>query len=215
MEVFKVKKDRNYTVINNTVAKDKRLSLKAKGFFLIIMSLPEDWDFSINGIVKITKEGKTAIYSAVKELMKFGYCQRSYNYEKQEGKKVRANVIYTFYEVSNDGESDLNSGNLNLGYLNLDNQPQLNTNNINKVLKRETPASFEIREEAFKKQIIAYSPNYNNETLKGFFNHWTQKNAETDKMRFEEQKYWDLGKRLKSWKSKEIIFNPPKIKPRL
>lgn len=214
MEVFKVKKDRNYTVINNTVARDKRLSLKAKGFFLIIMSLPEDWDFSINGIVKITKEGKTAIYSAMKELINFGYCQRSYQYEKLEGKKVRSNVVYTFYEVSNDRGSDLNSGNLNLGSLNLDNQPQLNTN-INKVLKREALPDFEIKEEAFKKQIKEHSQNYDHEIISAFYNYYTQKNPKTGKMHFQEERYWDTGKRLKAWNTRERKMYPPKKRDRL
>ena len=67
-------KNQDYTTISNVFLRDKRLSLKAKGFLAVIMSLPEDWDFSIKGICSILKEGSTAIYSTIDELKEYGYC---------------------------------------------------------------------------------------------------------------------------------------------
>ena len=58
MAVFKIEKNKNYTVMSNYHLRDKRMSLKAKGLLSFMLSLPEDWDYSINGLVKVSKEGK-------------------------------------------------------------------------------------------------------------------------------------------------------------
>lgn len=74
MAVFKVHKNSNYTVMSNTHLKDRNLSLKAKGLLSIMLSLPEDWDYSINGLVAIcSKEKEHAIKSAINELKTNGY----------------------------------------------------------------------------------------------------------------------------------------------
>jgi hypothetical protein len=91
---IKRNKDGCFTTISNVASRDKRLSLKAKGFLLTIMSLPESWDFSINGMTSIMPEGKKAIYAVIKELIDAGYCQRTRIYEK--GKILC--WVYTFDE---------------------------------------------------------------------------------------------------------------------
>jgi hypothetical protein len=69
-------KDNGYSVINNHCLRNKNISEKAKGVFAIIMSLPDNWDFSINGLISICHGGETAIRSAIKELIEHGYCER-------------------------------------------------------------------------------------------------------------------------------------------
>ena len=66
--VFKIEKNQNYTVMSNHHLRDKNLSLKAKGLLSFMLSLPEDWDYSISGLVSICKEEETAIKTALKEL---------------------------------------------------------------------------------------------------------------------------------------------------
>jgi hypothetical protein len=95
MNRIKVVKDANYTTINNTIIKDKRLSLKAKGLFLTVMALPDDWDFSVSGLITVLKEEKTAVYSALEELKEFNYCR--FNDVRDKGRFI--GVDYTFYEV--------------------------------------------------------------------------------------------------------------------
>ena len=74
MPVFKIHKNNNYTVMSNVHLRDKNLSLKAKGLLSIMLSLPEDWDYSINGLVAICNQEKEhAVNSALKELKKQGY----------------------------------------------------------------------------------------------------------------------------------------------
>ena len=64
MAVFRVVKNKNYTVMSNYHLRDMRLSLKAKGLLSIILSLPENWDYSVHGLSYICKEGADAIRQA-------------------------------------------------------------------------------------------------------------------------------------------------------
>lgn len=75
MKVIKRIKQSNYTTISNSFLRNNELSLKAKAVLATIMSLPDDWDFSIKGLVSIVKEGDTAIRSAINELMAAEYCK--------------------------------------------------------------------------------------------------------------------------------------------
>lgn len=77
MNIITRKRNSNYTTISNVFLRDIRLSCKAKGILAVIMGLPDDWDFSIRGILSITKEGRDAVYSAIKELKDHGYCEVS------------------------------------------------------------------------------------------------------------------------------------------
>lgn len=61
MSVFKIEKNKNYTVMSNYHLRDRNLSYKAKGLLSFMLSLPEDWDYSINGLVAVSKEGVKAI----------------------------------------------------------------------------------------------------------------------------------------------------------
>ena len=73
MSVFKIEKNKNYTVMSNYHLRDKNLSYKAKGLLSFMLSLPEDWDYSINGLVSISKEKVKAIRNILQELQRYGY----------------------------------------------------------------------------------------------------------------------------------------------
>lgn len=72
MNIVRVNKNKEYTTISNIFLKDKNLSLKAKGFLAVVMSLSDNWDFTINGICAILKEGKSSVYTTIYELKKYG-----------------------------------------------------------------------------------------------------------------------------------------------
>lgn len=76
MAVFRVERTQNYTVMSNYHLRDKQLSLKAKGLLSLMLSLPEDWDYTLAGLARISLEGKDAIRAAVVELERAGYVQR-------------------------------------------------------------------------------------------------------------------------------------------
>ncbi len=77
MAVFRVERTNNYTVMSNHHLRDKSLSLKAKGLLSLMLSLPENWDYTLSGLARICMEGKDAIRAAVVELEKAGYIRRS------------------------------------------------------------------------------------------------------------------------------------------
>lgn len=68
-----------FTVLYNSMIKDKRLSLKAKGLFAVMMSRPDGWKFSVSGLAVFTGAGKDTIRSALMELERVGYSLR-YHY---------------------------------------------------------------------------------------------------------------------------------------
>ena len=65
MEVIRVIKNKNYTTISNQLFKNKGISLKAKGLMAYLLSLPNDWNLSINGIVACSKEGRRSIGNTI------------------------------------------------------------------------------------------------------------------------------------------------------
>ena len=76
MAVFRVERTGDYTVMSNFHLKDKRLSLKAKGLLSQMLSLPDDWDYTLSGLCFINRESKDAIRSAINELERAGYIRR-------------------------------------------------------------------------------------------------------------------------------------------
>lgn len=76
MAVFRVERTQNYTIMSNYHLRDKSISLKAKGLLSQMLSLPEDWDYTLTGLAKINQEGKDAIRAAVVELERAGYIYR-------------------------------------------------------------------------------------------------------------------------------------------
>lgn len=82
MAVFRVHKNENYTVLSNYHFKERGMSLKAKGLLSLMLSLPENWDYSAAGLVTLSKDGKDSVNAALKELEKFGYLRRTQAYDE-------------------------------------------------------------------------------------------------------------------------------------
>lgn len=95
MAILRKVKKNNYTTIDNSVFKNKELSLKAKGMLCTMLSLPDDWEFSEIGLTELSNDSRTSIRSALKELMEFGYLTRT-RIRDEKGKL--ANAEYTIYE---------------------------------------------------------------------------------------------------------------------
>ena len=82
LAVFRVEKSSDYTVMSNHHLRNHALSLKAKGLLSQMLSLPEEWDYTLAGLAEINKESKDAIRSAVEELEQAGYIQRRQTQDK-------------------------------------------------------------------------------------------------------------------------------------
>lgn len=133
MAVFKINKSTDYTTMSNYHLKEKEMSLKAKGLLSIMLSLPEEWDYSIAGLVAICQENETAIKSALSELKQFGYIE-IIKLMPNETSTGRIDYVYNIYEKpkqegKKQGTEILPLENQALEILALENQGQLNTNN--------------------------------------------------------------------------------------
>ena len=104
MAVFRVERNRGYTVMSNHHLRNKELSLKAKGLLSQMLSLPEDWDYTLAGLSLINKEKIDAIREAVRELERAGYIVRS---RERDAKGRLRGAEYVIYEQPQPPTSDL------------------------------------------------------------------------------------------------------------
>lgn len=125
MATFKIEKNKNYTVMSNYHLQDKNLTYKAKGLLSFMLSLPEDWDYSMAGLVKISKENIKSIRSGLQELEENKYLVRTRN-QKENGQFF---YDYSIYEIPFDIDPYYQKGNAVLGHTQKD--TQINTNIIN------------------------------------------------------------------------------------
>lgn len=94
MSVIRVNNTKGFTVMSNYHFQDKEISLKAKGLLGLMLSLPSNWDYSINGLVAIVKENKAAVQTALKELEEHKYLKRT----RVQDETGRFDYIYDIYE---------------------------------------------------------------------------------------------------------------------
>ena len=95
MAVFRIEKTRDYTVMANHHLRNTKLSLKAKGLLSLMLSLPEDWDYTTKGLAKICKDGVDSICSTVNELEVHGYVIRE---RIRNAKGQLTDIQYTILE---------------------------------------------------------------------------------------------------------------------
>ncbi|OLR26028.1 DnaD domain-containing protein [Bacillus cereus] len=137
MATFRVNKDKNYTTINNTGLKDKRLSWKAKGILAYILTLPDDWIFFMEEVTKHSKDGIASLKAGMKELKECGYVKR-FPIKGEDGKIIKWEMI--IYEVPQ-VENQLVEKPL-VDNLPVENQPLLSTNKQNNNIQSSSIFSF-------------------------------------------------------------------------
>ena len=94
MAVFRIERTRDYTVMSNHHLRNEKLSLKAKGLLSMMLSLPEDWNYTTRGLAKICKEGVDAIGGALRELETAGYIVRHQLRDRQGRISDTEYIIY-------------------------------------------------------------------------------------------------------------------------
>ena len=149
MSVFRIHKTENYTVMSNAHFKEKGMSLKAKGLLSLMLSLPDTWNYSVSGLVTLSKDGKDSVMSALAELEEFGYLKRM----RQTNEKGQfSGVQYDIFEqpqpkepISDKPISAIQNSEKPIS----ENREQLNTNSIknldNKVFKELNTKTDEIQ----------------------------------------------------------------------
>lgn len=146
MPVFRVVKNENYTTMSNYHLRDKTLNLKAKGLHSMLLSLPERWKYSVNGLAEICLEGRGSINATLRELEKHGYLVRK---QSRLPDGTMGGIEYWIYEepqpcVGNPHTENPAAANPTTENPQPENATQLNTNKsnteeLNTEGKKETP----------------------------------------------------------------------------
>lgn len=136
MSVMRINKSKNYTVMSNHHLRNKELSLKAKGLLSVMLSLPDNWDYSVKGLCSICKENETAIKSALSELKDNGYVLVTKLMPDKDAKRSKIEYVYDIFEqpVNFFDHQDIciqGIENLTLENLAVENHVQLNTKESN------------------------------------------------------------------------------------
>jgi hypothetical protein len=143
---MRIHKTKNFTVMSNHHFKEKGMSLKAKGLLSLMLSLPDDWNYSVSGLVTLSKDGKDSVMSALGELEKFGYLKRD---RTTDSKGRFSGVEYNIYEepqVDIPIAEKQNSEEQHEEFQNAENQLQLNTK-LTKELKNKELIESNTKEE--------------------------------------------------------------------
>ena len=182
MNIKRIQKSGNYSIISNEILKRKDLSLKSKGLLTLILSLPDKWELSVNGLVAIVKESKNTVYSILKELNGFGYVERK-RITDNSGKVVKWELVV--YEKPLTKKPDTKKPDV-------EKCTQVITNSkVITKLNKHNKESFSI--------LVFESGILQKEDSNSFIDYWTESNAK-NKMRWEMEKTWDLNLRIKRWK---------------
>ena len=130
MAVIRINKTKDYTVMSNFHLKDKNLSLKSKGLLSMILSLPEDWNYTTRGLAAICKEGVDSTGTALRELEHAGYIKRNRLHD-EKGKITDTEYVIFKKPQDNPDAIKQDTENPYMDAENTENTAQLNTNKSN------------------------------------------------------------------------------------
>ena len=165
--IIRIERNKNYTTMSNYHLQDRDLSLKAKGLMSLMLSLPENWNYSVDGLVSICKENATCIESTLKELKSCKYLKvvKKLPNETESG---RIEYEYVLYEQKQ-GVEFLGVEFLGVEFLGVENQGQENTNKLNtnnKYTNKEITNN--IKENTKEKEQVYYENTKLNELFLSF-----------------------------------------------
>ena len=189
MEVIRVIKNKNYTTISNQLFKNKGISLKAKGLMAYLLSLPNDWNLSINGIVACSKEGRGAIRNTFTELIAVGYIERKQVRDK--GKFVGYDY-FVFEQPKFNKPTSVKPTS--------DNCIQISKEVIKERINKNTLSI----SEKFKNEVFSF--DYPKSMLESFYDYWSEPNKSKTKERWQLQPTFEISRRLKTWSKREKSF---------
>ena len=168
MAVIRVQKTENYTVMSNHHLRNTNLSLKAKGLISLMLSLPPEWDYSVQGLVSICKESHTSVRSALKELEEFKYLIR----ERKNTEKGYFVYEYTLYEIPEPYSGFQHTVKQHTDNTHTENRTQLNKDKLNtKELNKEELNKENIYIEEFENILLE---NISNEPLRQLYREYIE-----------------------------------------
>lgn len=207
MPIFKIFKEDKYSQISNDLINDPSLSLRAKGLLCFLISKPVTWNMNVNHLNTVCKEGKDAIYATINELIDAGYIVR-FRIKNEHGKFFKCD--YHVYEKPQRAFPDAVKPDTD----NPDTEKPDNSNTepINKESSKGADAPPVSPEEEVRKRKIAFlklvidwvidNPGkYPKKMCVDFAKYWVEPSIHKKKMklRFEDQQFFDVGRRLSTW----------------
>jgi len=191
-----------YATIPNDLVNSTEISLKAKGLFAYIQSKPDGWEFSAERISNQLKEGLPTINSALKELESNGYLKRE-RYQNEYGHWM---INYLLCEIPV-------AENLTLGNPIQENpntgKPSNNTKQY--LTNKESNKTKEVKVD-FSDLITPHIDKLDDE-FENFKSYWTVPDKK-GKQRWENEKYFDISRRIKTWMNNKTKYDKPTDKPR-
>lgn len=232
MSKIRTHKKSNYTVMSNYHLQDQRLSFKAKGLLSVMLSLPKDWEYSINGIVKISKEEKAAVMSTLNELKEFGYVKvtkRLPNETKSGRIEYEYDIFETPMQCQEEQELDTqdtdNQNTEKQGIEKQDTENQYTEFQDTEVQDTENPTQLNTKEQITKEQITKYIKDiveYLNNVTHGHFKPTTKTTRKYISARLREgytiddfkkvidkkNKDWGKDEKMNQYLTPSTLFNP-------
>ncbi len=191
-------KDKYFVTFNSKVMREKDVSLKAKGLYAMVMSLPDDWNFSLKGICSITKEEYTAVNNAIKELIEAGYCHR----EQVKNKGRIVGYDYIFYDkkmsspcLENPNVEKPNVENLNDNNINSTINSSLNKKNNDEKASKDAKKNISEDEQRFLDGMNKRFPR-----IMKMDKPLTLEQAKKLKAKFDSDLIYDIMGRMENWK---------------
>ncbi len=177
--------------MSNNHFKEKKMSLKAKGLLSLMLSLPDDWDYSINGLVTLSKDGKDSVMNALTELETFGYLIRT---RAVDDKGRFAGYDYNIYEKPN--TENPNAEKPNTDKPNAEKPPQLNTNTLKTKKLKTNKSNTKVFIPPTLEEVEEYCRERGNKVdARKFYDYFTAGNWIDAK-----------GNKVKNWKQKLITW---------
>jgi hypothetical protein len=199
MAIYRVHKKNDYTMINNYLIKDKNLQLKDKGMLLVLLSLPDNWDFSVMGLMTLCQESKNTINDILKNLQKYNYLERNRIYENGKIKDWQ----YDIYEIpKNLYLKNQDIDNQDIDFLDIKNYTQLNTN------KESTKELNTKLKEIYKERFEKFYQAYPKHLKKAEVEKWFYKNKPDETLFNTIMTQLEKFKDSKEWKQTQYIPYP-------
>jgi len=195
----KLRKRSNFTIMPNELIRDSSMSWKAKGIYSYLASQDDGWDFYVDEIETRSTDGVTAVRTGLRELEDAGYIER----HRINGEGGKFHYDYEIYETATAKKGQPHAENPHTVSTATAKPHTNNTNSTRKTKKEDINIKQKActeRMDLFYKSLQSYIGEYSKETIRAFYDYWTEGNKSKTKMKWELQQTWDLPRRLSRWK---------------
>lgn len=207
MPIIKTQKTENFCVVPNAVLNNPSLSFKSKGLLCYLLSKPNHWQINVQQLSKASTEGRDSIYSSLKELETIGFLERN---PVRTAKGTFSHYDYIVFDEQQstiNGKSDATtsgkSDTLQSDYPLPENPTVVNTDNTSKTVLVKNEEKIKNSKIKFCKRVIEWATKNPDKYPKlmyfDFAKHWLELAQSEKSVRYEGEKFFEIGKRLATW----------------